>query len=366
MYLGEADADSKRVFEHLSKVCSRNIGIVYVADGDTSIRDPALVKAARAILQRPWFNRIWVLQEVFHGMGNVEVVCGPDSAWWDAFASCCLNLCALGVDGFESYSGRVPYVLEIGSNDTTTSLYDLLCQTRYAEATDDRDQFFAILSMVDDDDDVGTLANYGQSTLMVYTAVGLYLLRHVKLLLLLSVRHPHSRHPALASWIPDWSYTDDNDPFWISNPIPLIDGPEIYGLRFPMLECCRCNKAESDHFYHPVLLVTGYRVSQITSLGATFDFETSSSASFEAIKRIWDSKGLASDTPYIPPGFTLDCKSCDRGTSAICTDSRQVLTKSNLAIFAVVVTVMQNKASSSSLLGGLCVIVDFSLTRITI
>jgi len=310
VYLGEADADSKRLFEHISEVCGRNDGELYGSYDDKSFRVPALVKTARAVLQRPWFSRIWVLQEVFHGMGNVIVVCGPDSTFWDVFASCCINLCASGADGFDYYSPRLPYALNIGTDNSIRSLYDLLCETRHANATDDRDKFFAILSMVDDKD-VATLASYDQSTVMVYTAIGLYLLRNVKLVLLLSVRHCHSRYPALASWIPDWSYTDDNDPFWISNPIPPIDDPKEYNPELHVLGCCRRNSAESDHLFHPVLSVSGFRAGFITSLGATFDFESYSATCLEVIKRVWESKGHTNDTGYLPPGFTVECKCCD-------------------------------------------------------
>src|SRR3569833_3836742 len=50
----------------------------------------ALVAHGGALLRRPYFGRMWVLQEVANGCvaraGVPEVLCGPHSASWRAFA----------------------------------------------------------------------------------------------------------------------------------------------------------------------------------------------------------------------------------------------------------------------------------------
>ncbi|KAF2457907.1 heterokaryon incompatibility protein-domain-containing protein [Lineolata rhizophorae] len=310
VYLGEVDENSKRLFAYIARF-EAEIDGVHTSWADLTDDDSILVETARAILRRPWFSRVWVIQEVYHGRGYTTVVCGPDSAHWGDFASCCMDLCKSGPGDFGHYSARLPtYVFTIGSSeDSALPLYELLCQTRFANATDPRDKFFGILSMATDQDDVASLANYDQSTTTIYTVIGLYLLRTTKLLLLQATRHQHSKFPGLASWIPDWSRNVDSDPFWNVRPDEVeawLDEYEIDDPELRILECCKPNKAESDHFYHPVLSVTGFRLGRIKSLGARFDFESSSDACTDALKRVWESGGQEIDTPYIPPGFTSE------------------------------------------------------------
>jgi hypothetical protein len=307
VYLGEADENSKRVFNHVAHLQS--------SEEDTDLgenlpMDSSLVEATRAVLQRPWFNRVWVLQEVYQDPSNVTVVCGPDSVFWGYFSLCCMRLCKSNTVLFGGYSAYLPHVLTIGADTRSRGLFELLCQTRHAAATDPRDKFFAILSMIGEDKDALPVSDYSQSTTMVYTAVGLYLLQKCKLLLLQAVRHRHSTYPALASWIPDWSRCDDNDPFWMDNETtePWFDDSKVCKLELRVLGCCRPSNTGSDHLYHPVLSVSGFRAGRIRSLGARLDFETSSTACLQALKRVLESEGRANDTPYLPPGFTSDCK----------------------------------------------------------
>jgi hypothetical protein len=316
VYLGEADENSKRVFDHVAQLQFYNENSGKDTDfGEKLPKDFALVEATRAVLQRSWFSRVWVLQEVYQNPRNVKVVCGPDSVFWRYFSGCCMHLCKSKIVDFGEYSAYLPHVLTIGAENRSRGLFELLCQTRHAAATDPRDKFFAILSMIREDKNALSLSDYSQNTTMVYTAVGLYLLQKCKLLLLLAVRHRHSTYPALASWIPDWSRSDDNDPFWINSWITWIgteswfDDSQVCKLELRVLGCCRPSNTGSDHLHHPVISVSGFRAGRIRSLGARFDFETSSSACLEALKRILESEGRANNTLYLPPGFTSDCKS---------------------------------------------------------
>ncbi|KAH8761299.1 heterokaryon incompatibility protein-domain-containing protein, partial [Hyaloscypha finlandica] len=270
VYLGEADDSSTRVFRHIMEH--------YLPSNVISPTDSTLVEAKSKLICRPWFSRVWV----FYGVGSTTVVCGTEALFWDQLASFYIPP---RQSALPEYSRDTPYVFLIGSWSEDTDLFRLLCQTRYADATDPRDKYFGIMSMVRDDYDSELIASYSQNTTRVYTEIGLHLLKHYGLQVLRAIRHPHSRHPTLASWIPDWSRRDDNDTYWLDDFTVRAEYECIVDHR--ILDCYR--DGESDHSSHPVLLVTGFRVGQIKSLRAVLAFEDPSHSCLDALRRIWNS-----------------------------------------------------------------------------
>lgn len=243
---------------------------------------------------------------------DVLVVCGADKAAWPAFAGCCIELCRSNAEDHPPYTYGIPYVLRIGASNKKGSLLEILCSTRPSDATDPRDKFFGVLSLVRNEDTICRLASaatYDQSTTIIYTEIGLYLLRKDKLIILQVIRHPYSKFLNLASWIPDWSRTNKNNPFWLD--IPGDDSyfdnlnfvPEFYTFK-----CCQPNYSKSDHLYHPILPVRGFQVSRIRSLGAVFDFKNSPKQCFDGVKQVIDTEGCCESNPYLPPAFMPDCE----------------------------------------------------------
>lgn len=238
VYLGEADEASRLLLRHIRNDYNS------VTDMQKFISScPAMIfESARVLLKRPWFDRVWIIQEVLSSPSDVLVVCGADKAAWPDFAGCCTELCRSNAEDYSPYTYGMPYVLCIGAGDEKGSLLEILCRTRPSDATDPRDKFFGVLSLVRNEDTICRLASaatYDQSTTIIYTEIGLYLLRKDKLVMLQAIRHPHSKFPNLASWIPDWSRTDENDPFWLDIPQDDSHFDNLnFVLEFCTFECC--------------------------------------------------------------------------------------------------------------------------------
>lgn len=107
------------------------------------------------LFQRPWFRRVWIVQEVSRG-NTVTVLCGKRSMDWTAFA---LGAKILSVCGKEQQlwpSGQLPFtaeisLLHIGSTLSrlswleSLSLAELMYYAANYDATDPRDKLYALL-----------------------------------------------------------------------------------------------------------------------------------------------------------------------------------------------------------------------------
>ncbi|KAH8723853.1 heterokaryon incompatibility protein-domain-containing protein, partial [Phaeosphaeriaceae sp. PMI808] len=102
VWLGEAAGKSDQVLEEIRVAGSKNAT-------DSSINE-TIQPAVLALFQRPWFRRIWVLQEVAAAR-HVLVMCGPTEI--DGYAFC------LGVDALR------------GSYEVPTDLQSLIYSVTY-------------------------------------------------------------------------------------------------------------------------------------------------------------------------------------------------------------------------------------------
>lgn len=310
VYLGESDKVSTVIFNYLRKT-EHNFGR-YPGESFAS----GIAEAVHAFLKRPWFSRVWVLQEVFNGSkfakSGVIVLCGNETISWMHLADTCREFCKSDTDASDNYKPPSPYALNLVHGEKFDNIFDVLCATRSLNATDPRDKFFGVLAIVRESPkgDLQKLASYGQTTTMLYTQIGLHLLSIWQLVILQFSRHPHDNYPNLSSWIPDWTHGNGHENVWVSKPwVPAFYDQRSFEPEIRTLACCRATCPESDHLYHPILTATGFRLSQITSLGAIFDFKESGERCRDAVDRVLDSKGQCEDNPYLPQGFTSACKS---------------------------------------------------------
>lgn len=174
----------------------------------------------RKLLDRPWFIRMWTLQEII--LPQRAVILSGRYAWEvDDF---------FGLVKFvhenqgESDLGGVSYGMqqclkiaaarELQHHQQTSadnsSLLDILRDARERDAGDKRDKVFAVLGLCKEEDAKAVKPNYEDSLAEVYTRVAKLILESTeKPLRLLSAGGLGARSNgelSLASWIPDWSY----------------------------------------------------------------------------------------------------------------------------------------------------------------
>lgn len=180
--------------------------------------------AVLQLLRKPWFSRLWVIQEVVLSR-QLFIKCGTSVACWDDFAVWCYTLHESGLlqwlstdekldqkhfhgdfTGLPPPSGaRIVDLLQSDRSKATTTvqkayLLELLVSTRYASATQQKDKVYGLLGMAEHDI---TVDNCPTTThRKVYHDACLTQLPHLGYELISCVDHDAPLKP---SWVPDWS-----------------------------------------------------------------------------------------------------------------------------------------------------------------
>lgn len=244
VYLGESADESDKAMDWIREIdVPSDFGQFASSDpyyGRVKIIRPDTTMI-EALLRRPWFSRVWVLQEV--ALANKAVVCcGNKEISWESFkAFKYWNVAASWVE-------TLPYAVETtvkslysGGGTPGRRLLSMLAATRHCGATDPRDKLFAILPLLDletkyfaqqsaENQRLGELrdaleerkqaqgeeakqmekdldrkiVDYGHTPAQVFADLAIYLLETLGLDVLCQVVGP-SNMPRLPSWVPDWS-----------------------------------------------------------------------------------------------------------------------------------------------------------------
>jgi hypothetical protein len=257
VYLGEEANGSNEAMDWIQEIDEP--GRSFSFDHDEDSGDEPLVhsedttfpacppkETIEALFKRPWFTRIWVLQEI-HMASKAVVICGDCVLNWDSFIVFSRwNVSMSTVD-------RLPYVITAGPEKyrwhpsymqpfytPAFALRAVLHDSRHCDATDPRDKFFAILPLVQQWEDENNAkgfdaeahervlsffqqgedtngaedcgaeayetikADYHLTVTQVFINLGKYLYRAFSLEVLEDVAGP-STLPSLPSWVPDWS-----------------------------------------------------------------------------------------------------------------------------------------------------------------
>ncbi|KAM3079139.1 hypothetical protein ACMFMF_004067 [Clarireedia jacksonii] len=239
IWLGEEAEGSHRAFVTLESVATT---LQYAAflppeEGFSNVKLPEarseLWEELWKLFERPWFRRLWVIQEAV--ISPVPyIVCGEVLVSWEKLTGWCAIIKEIGLVAwlrrrFEDRPDQTPSGCEIcasmkNSNEISVSnrvLITALIDTRYAQATDPRDKVYGLLGFCkhsikpDYSKEVSTL--YREATLPYMldaiesakkqlkpgVASGLKALE--KVFRVFSCVDGQSSLSGLPSWLPDWS-----------------------------------------------------------------------------------------------------------------------------------------------------------------
>jgi Heterokaryon incompatibility protein (HET) len=181
----------------------------------------AEAKAIRALFGRPWFSRMWVLQEVVLSR-DVVVQCGEAVIPFRTLRRAvtyimCENVpLAQGIlDSFSLYSDTKPrtglenfldliQLLEIYESGRTVSLSTLLEKCRNRQSSLTRDRLFALLSLVQDHGIMEFKPDYGAPLECVVESFFIKLLANSGSIRLLEQSGLSSQPTRFPSWVPNW------------------------------------------------------------------------------------------------------------------------------------------------------------------
>ncbi|KAF2027293.1 hypothetical protein EK21DRAFT_72158 [Setomelanomma holmii] len=199
--IGDADEDSDSALDIIADVTS-----------PVTIANSMLVER---LLHRPWFMRVWVIQEVARSKVAV-VICGSRVVSWDCFTRWPFRQATLPKSDV-LWSDHTPGVLNyssgFASSTGTEALLRMLRETRASGATDPRDKVFALLGLLSDEERhiYSRLVDYYSPVNIIYWRTAYKMINQSKSLRLLSAVQPpslameHSTLDDMPSWVPNWT-----------------------------------------------------------------------------------------------------------------------------------------------------------------
>ncbi|KAF4959518.1 hypothetical protein FGADI_1585 [Fusarium gaditjirri] len=263
VYLGESADNSDLAIEFIMECYDPS-------PENTSLsfpRSDTLMDALRNFFLRPWFTRVWVIQEVFLSAGKI-IYCGEKELSWSA------------MENFKHYlvntrlRFRLPYVVSASKRHleeeaTEELLLRALLDSRHCEATDPRDKIYSLLPILQScDKSLGLIPRYQDTPEMIYTDCALSLLPTCGWKILYAVQG-HSAIGRLSSWIPDWNVPPQRH---IIGTAPWLEMSWFWTDKVPpgVPDKPQIMPRSSDERQIQVLHAHGYSCGKILKLGSTY------------------------------------------------------------------------------------------------
>lgn len=181
-------------------------------------------EALTQLLRRPYFHRIWVIQEVAHAR-KASVTCGNETIHWTSLCSA-FQSCKLDLNWINHFS--VPIL----ASQNPPELLQLLINTRNSDCADPRDRVYGLVGLVHPDEAKLFPVDYSLPVQHIYTGLAAYWARQPQGSLsfdFLSFAQTEKKISGLPSWVPDWSNLADRQ----SSTVGLRVGIDITGISIP-------------------------------------------------------------------------------------------------------------------------------------
>jgi Heterokaryon incompatibility protein (HET) len=218
------------------------------------------------LMSRPWFERVWIIQEITLAADAV-VYCGEWKMPWMALVEAFGFLQDVGRDVFHGLlDSRNLQALQWertrSASGRAQSLFSLLLRHQAALAGDSRDKVYALLGLACEEDVVEV--DYSLSAKEVYVKATIKLLRQHQNLDVLSIAQVHDNED-LPSWVPDFKASQDTR-------LPLLLEPgdfEGEWLGFRAAGETRSNPTFKNN--NTIMLISGMIVDEIVACGPVLE-----------------------------------------------------------------------------------------------
>jgi hypothetical protein len=226
IWLGDEEEGDDIAFNFINQLSTqketweKDLGTAWAPWIPIAVQDSPLPRAVGGVLQRPWFRRVWVIQEAAMAR-KAQVICGSHNADWETLWGLIRHI---QEKGLESSLGTTAFALmtisvtalvkdkRVANATPDPTLLQLLEMTQLCSSTDSRDRVFALLGIISDSRSVGVSVDYSIGCEELYEQVGIQGLVVRKDLSYLSFSgYKHSKL-ALPSWVPDWSINANPNP----------------------------------------------------------------------------------------------------------------------------------------------------------
>jgi hypothetical protein len=296
VWLGPEIPDSPRCFQLVPKLASaweerdevrqegqQSQGVLTVHEakqlGLPELDDP-IWQTLKRILHPPWFDRVWIIQEVAVAK-RVTVICGDETVIWEDLVESSLLISEGGIHGDieGSGTGNIATIDGFRIQVRDGEEFDLLVLMRLSRpslATNPQDKVYALLGTTEEHDRDVIRPDYKIPVRDLYCRIARYFIeRDQKLDVLCQAGYGRSI-PDLPSWAPDWSVpvsADDQDLVDVSHPGYWLDTE-----KYPALIRLSDNP---DH-----LIARGKIVDIISGMGTVFEAQSLTEDTQTAQQRI--------------------------------------------------------------------------------
>ena len=182
------------------------------------------VSAIYALIMRPWFERLWVQQEI-HRNHSAVLICGWDTLSWQEFRKaffCFYNKWGFHKDEEIPYPGfhaRTTLISKMIDEGGYTTLGDLIERSQQCKCSDPRDRVYGVLYMLKTfERDAIIKPDYTKTVSQVYRDVVTSILDHTDKISILGYCEMQeqplesSDSLQLPSWVPNWMIPSSTNP----------------------------------------------------------------------------------------------------------------------------------------------------------
>jgi hypothetical protein len=216
VWLGEADVNSELAWELIENLVDSTDGAIAAIINDGARKNR--LEALKALFRRPYWWRIWVIQEVNYGRENgreVQVFCGDRQITWTKLLKMSENMALKPIHdvlvteypndptSIYSLTGGGPLKLKLSqySEGEKPTLMELLYTHVSKHSSDPKDKVYALVGLA------GFTRIRTDYTLSIYEAylnTAWSLISETKSLDLICVSQNDGNKYGLPSWVPDW------------------------------------------------------------------------------------------------------------------------------------------------------------------
>jgi hypothetical protein len=186
------------------------------------------VAALERYLQRPYWRRIWIIQELALGQ-DITIYCGTDAITWQNLLAAVHILFQnklLSSEASRSFRNILACHQNVSSNQPV-NLLAALERSSHALATDPRDKVYGILGLAYDASVYAPVPNYRQSVLEMCVQITKQSIRNLKLLDIVPLLGSANIAADMPSWVPPWTSLGDRN---LGRQINYLTGNGIFSV----------------------------------------------------------------------------------------------------------------------------------------
>ena len=157
------------------------------------------------LLDRSWFSRLWVWQEVYLARKCAVIICGDATVSWEDFRKAIVSLTRRPTPDILRLAQNISRAYRISTVSEFKSLIQVLQRTKDAQCSNPRDKIYAVLNLVSEHERRAIQPDYKKSISEVFRDLMLTRTLGYEDLALLTCCELQDDRGDLPSWVPNLS-----------------------------------------------------------------------------------------------------------------------------------------------------------------